>query len=74
MLRSVEVFKHTQSFFSQTIEVTMASGSKRARASRKASRNDSTIDYEGDSDAQGMSSGEESELDFLLGSESENGR
>ncbi|KAL9952183.1 hypothetical protein ACROYT_G039398 [Oculina patagonica] len=50
----------------------MASSSKRARVETIDPEEDVAFDYEGDSDNEGMSSGEESELDHLLANEDEN--
>lgn len=49
----------------------MASAAKRARVGETSSEQPEEPDYEGDSDAEGMSSGEESELDRLLADEEE---
>ena len=52
----------------------MASAAKRVRVGETSSEQPPEPDYEGDSDAEGMSSGEESELDRLLDDEEENAR
>ena len=52
----------------------MASSSKRAHVEEISPEIDTDFDYEGDSGPEGMSSGEESELDRLLTNEGENER
>ncbi|KAL9978527.1 hypothetical protein ACROYT_G016053 [Oculina patagonica] len=51
-----------------------ASSSKRARVETADQEEDTAFDYDEDSDHEGMSSGEESELDHLLANESKNER
>lgn len=50
------------------------STSKRTRVKEISPEEDTGVNYEGDSDKKGMSSGEESELDRQLANESENER
>ena len=52
----------------------MASSSKTARVEEISPEDDTDFDCEGDSGPEGMSSGEESELDRLLTNEGENER
>ena len=50
----------------------MAAVAKRARVGETSSEQSQEPNYEGDSEAEGMSSGEESKLDRLLADEEEN--
>lgn len=52
----------------------MASRAKRMRVEETTAEEESTAVYDGDSDAEGMSSGEESELDHFLANESDSSR
>lgn len=52
----------------------MASSSKRARVGETSSEGATPPVFEGDSDPEGMSSSEESEIDRLLANESGNSR
>jgi len=52
----------------------MASAAKRVRVGERSSNQSQEPNYEGDSDNEGMSSGEESELDRPLSDEEENMR
>ena len=52
----------------------MASSSKRARAVEISPEEDTAFDHEGNSDTEGIWSGEESELDHFIANESENER
>ena len=72
-LRRSGEFENLHSTDSTPVSV-MASCSKRPRVEGINLEEDTAFDYDGDSDNEGMSSGEESELDHLLANESENER
>lgn len=63
-----------QILLSHLIASVMASAAKRVRVGETSSEQPQEHNYEGDSDTQGISSGEESELDRLLDDEEENMR